>query len=151
MVKIIALMRAVSRAASQTSRSEKRRYSAANPRLPIAPTEADSVGVAIPAKIEPSTSTMSSSGGTTVCTTLCQGIRSTLATGGSHSGRTIPTTTVHSIYTPARAIPGRNAARNSSPTDTWSASPRTISTTDGGIICPNVPAAQMMPDAKRRS
>ena len=70
----------------------KRRWLMASTMAPTAPTEAASVGVAIPARIEPSTSTISSSGGTSTlrirtsrarpCT-----LRASAGRAGARSGR----------------------------------------------------------------
>jgi hypothetical protein len=48
----------------------RRWYNAAKTNAPTAPTAADSVGVAMPEKIEPSTATMSEIGGTMALATL---------------------------------------------------------------------------------
>ena len=63
MMNTIELIRVVARVTSISTAREKRRCRAARIMAPTAPTEADSVGVAIPARIEPSTARISSAGG----------------------------------------------------------------------------------------
>ncbi|CSA47581.1 Uncharacterised protein [Vibrio cholerae] len=51
------------------------------------------------------------------------------------------------IYAATSIKPGQSAAWNRSPTGTPSTSPNRINTIEGGIICPRVPDAQMVPHA----
>jgi hypothetical protein len=65
----IEVMVAVEITASRRMRRLSRLRRRARSKAPTEPTEAASVGVAIPARIEPSTATISSSGGTRATTT----------------------------------------------------------------------------------
>ena len=65
MAKTMAVIFTVSRAASSTTCQLSLRYMAARIIAPILPTAADSVGVAMPMKIEPSTRKMRINGGIT--------------------------------------------------------------------------------------
>ncbi len=48
-------------------------------------------------------------------------------------------------YTAASTSPGMNAAANRVPTDSPTISDNRMSTRLGGMICPSVPEAQMVP------
>ena len=63
MTKTIDVMRVVVRMTSFSTATPSWPLEAASNIAPTAPTAADSVGVAMPAKIEPSTATMSRAGG----------------------------------------------------------------------------------------
>src|SRR5690606_39230545 len=69
MMNTIEVMAAVEMAASRTMVNDRRQRSPASTIAPTAPTEAASVGVAMPPRMEPSTAAMSSSGGTSATTT----------------------------------------------------------------------------------
>ncbi|MDT4874388.1 hypothetical protein FQZ97_1096850 [compost metagenome] len=69
---------------------------------------------------------------------------------GTHEGLTSATTMMKARYSPTSARPGINAPAYMSPTErpSWSAS--TISTSEGGSACANVPDAVMVPVAMVR-
>ena len=53
----------------------------------------------------------------------------------------------HTRYMPTRIAPGMTAPMNMSPTDTLRILPSSTSTTLGGMICPSVPDAAIVPVA----
>ena len=120
---------------------------------PTAPSAPASVGVATPAKIEPSTTTISASGGSNARTTATARVprprasRSALGIAGAAAGETKATKTTYRAYMPDSISPGTSAPTNRSPTliESWSAS--TTNTTLGGTIWPRVPDAAMTPVA----
>src|SRR5690606_9518736 len=69
MMNTIEVMAAVEIAASRRMRNDRRHRRAASTIAPTAPTDAASVGVAMPPRIEPRTAAMSASGGTSATTT----------------------------------------------------------------------------------
>jgi hypothetical protein len=74
-----------------------RRLRTAGTRAPATPTAADSVGVAIPKKIDPRISTISIEGNTSALSAsslVRRGTWRVLASSGTHSGLSQPTTTM---------------------------------------------------------
>ena len=78
-------------------------------------------------------------------------VRASFGSAGTTPGRMKLTATMKSTYRAVSVNPGMNAPLYRSPTlwPSWSA--RTISTSDGGMICASVPDAAMTPLATRRS
>ena len=121
------------------------------PTDPIAPA---SVGVATPAKIDPSTMRIRSSGGSITTTTRRRSPRQGMSVisggrAGAASGLAIATPTTYAAYIAASISPGTSPPTKRSPTEipSWSAS--TTSTMLGGMICPRVPDARMTPEDSR--
>jgi hypothetical protein len=134
---------------------------------PKAPTDADSVGVAMPPRIEPSTAMIRKIGGISAMITRRPrpAFSSAVITKGGQELRScMPRMKTQTMYSAESISPGMNAPAKRSPTDTvvgaklpsdscacWLApcrmSPMKISTVDGGMICPSVPEAQMIPVA----
>ena len=156
---------AVETAASRSTVKERRQRKAASTVAPTAPTEAASVGVAMPPMMDPSTAMISNSGGTiAVMTSLKIPFFSSALKGvaGHDFGSKIALKIIHPKYSRTNNIPGRKAPANKSPTDTGvgaklpfdictcelipaSMSAIKISTVEGGMICPKVPDAQITP------
>ena len=70
---------------------------------------------------------------------------------GAAFGKINVTRKAYKAYRPASTKPGMKAPSYISPTDLPSWSAITIRTSEGGMICANVPEAAMMPVAIRRS
>ena len=146
----IEVSRVVSPIAPCSAVSDRRRLSCARSIAPTAPRAPASVGVAMPAKMLPSTSRIRTSGGTMTSITRrnraapCSE-RASGGKAGAASGLTSATHATNAANMEANMIPGTRLPTNRSPTliPSWSAS--TIRTTLGGMICPSVPLAAITP------
>ena len=163
-MKTILLMRSVPRIISPSRAIDNALRCRAISMAPIAPTPAASVGVAKPPSIDPSTAKIRMSGGASALITLPIDTSSSSdeTCAGMESGFTMAVNMSQSTYRRTSSKPGISAPANKSPTETvsgekipwescarWYAddmtSPSMTRMIDGGMICPSVPDAQMMP------
>ena len=141
--------RLVSSIALSRASNERDRFIRASTMAPTDPSAPASVGVATPAKMLPSTTTIRAKGGTSETMTRFNSSTPSIlissGSAGATSGLANAIIAMYSAYAPVRASPGSNAALKSDPTGTPIWSPRTIRTIEGGMICPSVPAAAITP------
>ena len=141
--------RVVWRMASCRAERFRRLCSAASSSAPSAPTAADSVGDAIPKKIEPSTATTNASGGRRLFSIRVTSPReSVVLSAGAAPGQRQQKTAMAIKKSRTSSKPGTTAAMNNRPTGTPMTSPRMMRTTLGGMIWPSVPDAAMVPVAR---
>src|SRR5690606_30530421 len=115
-----------------------------------APIAAASVGEAQPSRIDPSTAKIMKTGGIR----LVEVIQSLRANGGSSGsggilgpirGLTTQRIRMYVRYSAPMSRPGNTMPYIRSPTDRSASGPMTITTTDGGMMVPSEPPAQMVP------
>src|SRR5688572_28183584 len=117
---------------------------------PSAPSAAASVGAAQPSMIEPSTAKIIRNGGTRACAVIqtlraSGGSYGTGGTRGPYNGLIVHSTKMYTRYRPAMMKPGKIIPTSRSPTDTSATGPSTTTTTEGGMMVPSEPPAQIVP------
>src|SRR5688500_19043124 len=117
---------------------------------PSAPSAAASVGAAQPSMIEPSTAKIMRSGGTSACAVMASlrpsgGSSGAGGTRGPNEGLIRQSRKMYTRYRPAMMKPGKIMPTSRSPTDTSATGPSTTTTTEGGMMVPSEPPAQIVP------
>src|SRR5918995_1538587 len=117
---------------------------------PSAPSGAASVGAAHPRMMEPSTAKIIRNGGTSACAVIHSlresgGSSGPGGTRGPYDGLMAYSTKMYTRYRLAMIRPGKIMPTSRSPTETSATGPSTTTTTEGGMMVPSEPPAQMVP------